>query len=119
MKILKLWLPVIGWGGLMFYLSSIPGLSSGLPYDYFLRKMAHITEYAILTFVLYRAFKGTWNLGPGLLVLWPSLIAYLYAASDEYHQLFVAHRHGAFSDTLIDAIGIVVFFFLQRFISVK
>lgn len=57
-KFIKNWLPVFLWAAVIFYLSSQPGLKSGLlwPYDFILRKLAHITEYAILFLLIIRAF---------------------------------------------------------------
>jgi VanZ family protein len=118
-KMFQLWFPAALWACLIFSLSSIPGLSSGLQYDYLLRKMAHITEYAILTFLLYRAFEGTFKLSSFQLFFYPVTVAYFYAVSDEFHQLFVHARHGAFEDTLIDAIGILGFYILKSLIERK
>lgn len=59
MKLLKLWGPVVAWAGVIFFFSSIPDLKSGLECDFFLRKAAHVMEYFILAFLLYRAFEGS------------------------------------------------------------
>ena len=112
MKIIKLWMAVIIWAGVIFFLSSIPHLSSGLEYDHILRKIAHVLEYLILTFLLYRAFKGTFQLDALSLFFYPTLLAFFYAVSDEIHQLYVPFRGGAVSDVLIDGIGIVGFYLL-------
>jgi VanZ family protein len=110
------WLPPAAWAALIFWLSSMPGLSSGLAFDFLLRKAAHITEYFILTLLLVRAFRRTWrSAGPcqaGLssfrLAAYPALIVLLYAFSDEFHQSFVVGRNCSLTDVLIDAAGIVV-----------
>ena len=55
-RMLTVWLPVFAWAAVIFAFSSIPSLSSGLgEWDTVLRKGAHITEYAILGALLYRA----------------------------------------------------------------
>jgi VanZ family protein len=97
-RAISLWLPVLAWAALIFALSSVPHLSSGLgTWDYILRKCAHVTEYAILGALLLRA------LGREV----PAFLTGLaYAASDELHQHFVAGRHGSPVDVAIDAIGI-------------
>jgi VanZ family protein len=97
-RAVSLWLPVVAWAALIFALSSVPHLSSGLgTWDYVLRKCAHMTEYAILGALLLRA------LGREV----PAFLAALaFAASDELHQHFVAGRHGSPVDVAIDAIGI-------------
>ena len=97
MRLLSRWLPVLVWAGVIFALSSIPSLSSGLgSWDLVLRKLAHATEYAILAVLLWRA------LGRELLAF---ALAVLYAVTDEVHQTFVAGRHGSPRDVVIDAIG--------------
>ncbi len=99
-RALTVWLPVFGWAAFIFTLSSIPSLSTGLGlWDTILRKGAHITEYAVLGALLYRA------LGREA----PALAAGIaYAGTDELHQHFVRGRHGAAVDVAIDAIGLAV-----------
>jgi VanZ family protein len=94
------WLPVLAWAAVIFAFSSIPSLSSGLGgWDLLLRKLAHVTEYAILGALLLRATRR-----PGLALG----LAALYAASDEVHQHFVEGRHAALVDLLIDIAGALV-----------
>lgn len=120
--LIKYWLPVILWMGVIFYFSGQPDLSSGLPhfYDWILRKAAHITEYFILTVLLLRALKRNFNLKKAL--LWSTIIALIYAFSDEYHQTFIEGRFGDIKDVGIDSIGIIlaIWFnsksFLKKFI---
>ena len=97
-RTLSLWAPVVAWAALIFALSSIPHLSSGLgTWDYVLRKCAHVTEYAIFGGLLLRAIgRATPAFAAGV----------LYAASDELHQHFVRGRHGAPLDVAIDAVGV-------------
>ena len=94
------WIPVILWAGLIFGLSSIPSLGTGLgTWDLVLRKLAHTAEYAVLGFLLLRA------LGSEL----PAFAAgFAYAATDELHQHFVPGRHGALYDVAIDAFGVLL-----------
>ena len=97
-RALTIWLPVLFWAAVIFTLSSIPALSSGLgTWDTILRKAAHIGEYAVLGALLLRALEREV----------PALAAGIaYAASDELHQHFVRGRHGAPVDVAIDAIGV-------------
>ncbi len=108
-KFVKYWLPVILWAGLIFYLSNQPGLKSGLewPYDFILRKAAHITEFAILFLLLERAFANQ-NLSTKKALFWAFVSTILYAASDEFHQSFVAQRMASLSDVAIDSFGVLV-----------
>lgn len=116
-KLLKLWLPVIVWMGLIFFLSHQPNLKSGLEdwLDFILRKIAHITEYGILTFLLIRALNQH-NLTIKKTLLISVFLAVFYAISDEYHQTFIFGRHGTIRDVGIDTIGILIATWLsQRF----
>jgi VanZ family protein len=95
-----LWLPVFAWAAVIFAFSSIPSLSSGLGvWDTVLRKGAHITEYAILGALLYRA------LGREAVAL---AVGIAYAATDELHQHFVRGRHASPVDVAIDAAGLAL-----------
>jgi VanZ family protein len=99
-RFLKLWGPVVIWAAVIFALSSVPSVNSGLgTWDEVLRKFAHVTEYAILGFLLVRA------LGRQVPAL---LVGIAYAATDEVHQHFVAGRHGSPVDVLIDTVGILI-----------
>jgi VanZ family protein len=105
------WGPVVIWAGLIFYLSSIPGLSTGWGvYDLILRKAAHMTEYAVLTFLVQRAIRRTWSIFrlSGVLVV-SFLFSFLYAISDEFHQGFVPGRTPSVVDVFIDSVGIIAF----------
>jgi len=104
-RFLKFYLPIIIWAGIIFLLSSIPNLESGLEQDFLLRKIAHVLEYFILTFLLLRAFGNK-------SIILSIIIAVLYAFSDEYHQTFVFGRHGALKDVGINSIGILLMSFM-------
>lgn len=110
------WLKVAAWAGIIFLLSSIPDLKSGLDEDFILRKIAHITEYWILTYLLLRAFNVTFAVSPKTIVLVSILTAVIYAMTDEFHQQFVPGRHGCLQDVFIDSIGIIscAIFFRKR-----
>jgi VanZ family protein len=96
---LNAWLPVAVWAAVIFTLSSVPSLDTGLEtWDPVLRKLAHFGEYAVLGALLYRAVRGE----PASIVL-----GSLYAVTDEVHQSFVAGRTGSPVDWLIDTAGVV------------
>jgi VanZ family protein len=115
MKLVKLWVPVFGWCGLIFYLSNTPNLTTGWgTWDFILRKIAHMTEYFILAALFYRAFKGSFKLSNFNLIFWPLFLSFLYAASDEIHQSFVPTRSAAVTDVLIDTLGIIAFYFFIK-----
>ena len=97
---LSLWLPVVAWAALIFGLSSIPSLSSGLgTWDTVLRKLAHTAEFAVLAALLWRALRNE---------LAALVVAIAYAATDEVHQIFVRGRHGSPVDVAIDGIGAAI-----------
>lgn len=94
------WVPVVAWAALIFALSSVPDLGTGLgTWDLVLRKIAHAGEYAILGALLQRALDSpAVALAAGI----------AYAASDEFHQRFVEGRVGSPLDVAIDAVGVAV-----------
>ena len=97
-RLLTVWIPVVVWAAVIFTFSSIPSLSTGLgTWDTILRKGAHVTEYAVLGALLYRA------LGREPLAL---AVGIAYAATDELHQYFVRGRHASPVDVAIDAVGL-------------
>jgi VanZ family protein len=94
------WTPVVLWAGVIFALSAIPSLSTGLGiWDEILRKGAHLTEYAILGLLLLRAVGRE---------LPAFLVGISYAVSDEVHQHFVSGRHASPFDVAFDATGVAL-----------
>ena len=88
-------------------------------WDYPIRKLAHMTEFGILAMLFYWAL-GSYNVrisGLKKRYLYAWLLAIVYAASDEFHQLFVPNRDGNLLDVAVDGIGamialLFVFFFM-------
>jgi VanZ family protein len=127
---LKFWLPALVWMTLIFSASAdahssehtslffepilhwlFPQLSQTRIEDihHVIRKCGHLTEYAVLALLLWRAVRRPkkndprpWNWQEAGLAL--SLV-FLYAASDEFHQIFVPTRTARVSDVLIDTTG--------------
>ena len=96
----RAWAPIVLWAAVIFAFSSIPSLSSGLgTWDLILRKIAHLSEYAILGALLVRAIQR-----PAVAIL----AGGLYAVTDEVHQHFVRGRHAAWYDVLIDTVGVTI-----------
>jgi len=139
---LKYWLPVIVWMALIFTASSdshsyqrssrfveplLHWLFPQMPQanietiHHLIRKCGHLTEYAILALLLWRALSQSKNLPAWS---WPRvqgtmLLVCLYASTDEFHQSFVPTRTSLISDVFIDtaggAIGLLVFWIFCRF----
>jgi VanZ family protein len=106
------WLPVLVWAAVIFILSSIPSLGTGLGvWDTVLRKAGHMTEFAILGALLFRA------LGREL----PAFaVGVAYAVTDELHQHFVEGRHASPFDVTLDAIGVAIGILLfRRFLQTR
>jgi len=96
----RAWAPIVLWAAVIFAFSAVPSLSSGLgTWDLLLRKIAHLSEYAILGALLVRAVQR-----PAVAIL----AGGLYAVSDELHQHFVRGRHAAWYDVLIDTVGVTI-----------
>jgi VanZ family protein len=94
------WLPVVVWAAVIFAFSAVPSLNSGLgTWDLVLRKCAHMTEYAILAALAWRALRSYG---------WAFVFAVAYACTDEFHQSFVRGRHASPVDVLIDAAGALI-----------
>ena len=72
--------------------------------DHPLRKCAHMTEYAVMSWLCCFFLAG--YLGFCRRSYWLSLgITAFYAATDEMHQLVVPGRSGQFGDVCIDTVG--------------
>lgn len=81
-----------------------------------IRKCGHATEYAILCLLVWRALRH-WHSIPTTGWNWKHageavLISALYAASDEFHQSFVATRDASVWDVLLDSAGATAAIFL-------
>ena len=95
----KKWLPVFLWAVIIFWLSSIEQIvvSQFFIWDFIAKKIAHLTEYAVLFALIFRATRGQWILS--------FVLTMVYAASDEIHQKFVPGRTAAFYDLAFDFSG--------------
>jgi VanZ family protein len=74
-----------------------------------IRKGGHVTEYAILGMLCWRAVRqppggeaGSWSWRDAGIAM---TVAVLFAASDEFHQAFVPSRTASPWDVLVDACG--------------
>lgn len=129
-RFLKFWLPVALWMIVMFSASTNLGATKNSsriigPFlrwfspsvsdetinsiQFFVRKSCHAVEYAILGLLIWRARRQTvtqprsgWDRRDAQFSV---LIAGLYAATDEFHQLFVSSRQGSIWDVLLDTAG--------------
>ena len=124
-EFLKFWLPVLAWMIFIFIGSTdllsaehtsrfigpllrwfAPDVSDAtvVSVQLVVRKCGHLTEYAILAALLYRAFRRSRPRAVALCFI----IAAVYAVLDEYHQSFVASRTGSRWDVVVDCVGALV-----------
>ena len=84
--------------------------------QFFTRKIAHFTEYAILGFLAARAFRTSPNLAISRRWFWISAaLIVVYALVDEYHQSFVPSRTASIFDSFIDMSGgLAALIFLRK-----
>ena len=71
-----------------------------------IRKLAHFSEYTFLG-ILLMSLMSTYNLKQTNKFIISIGIGFLYACSDEFHQLFVPGRTAKFTDVLIDTSGVI------------
>lgn len=124
-KIYLKWILVLTWMIVIFLFSSDPAVVSdeksgfvlemlndlgvdlnssfGELANFIIRKAAHFTEYFILYLLLFNALKDKYSFRKALIM--SLTITFLYACSDEVHQIFVPGREGRFRDVLIDTSG--------------
>jgi hypothetical protein len=82
---------------LIFALSAQPNLGTGLGvWDLIGRKLVHMAAFGMLWLRALRRPVAA------------AVITLLYAAGDEFHQSFVAGRHGSPVDVAIDAAGVAL-----------
>ena len=107
LELALLWAPPIALMAVIFALSAQPDLSTGLDtLDLILRKIAHMAEYGLLLFLLWRPLRELVPERTALAVAFA--VGVLYDASDEWRQSFVEGRHGTPVDVGIDSIGMAI-----------
>ena len=76
------------------------------------RKGSHITEYSVLALLLWRARRKPVKNDPRPWswreAAWAIFLAGVYAATDEFHQLFVPSRGASVWDVFLDTFGAAV-----------
>ena len=133
------WLPVVVWAAVISILSSDsfsgqhtasllgPILSVLLPgaapetitvAHAVLRKLAHVTEYAVLGLLVYRALDRT-DRSASAIALHALLLCALYASLDELHQSFVPSRGPSPLDVALDTSGAALGLVAHRAIGLR
>ena len=129
--LLKYWLPVFIWLGVVFagstdifsteqtsrylvpflrWLDPQISVSTIATIHFALRKLGHLTEYAVLAALLWRALRSWTNLRARMSTLFVGVwvACAIFAASDEFHQSFLASRTASLHDVMIDISGAAV-----------
>ena len=129
-KFLRYWLPLVIWLIMIFIASTDlmsaehtsriigpilrwlhPGISPARieQVQFVVRKMAHVSEYAVLSLFIFRALVNTTRrarfAGAASITL---LTSGAFAASDEFHQSFVPSRTSSMRDVMIDITGAII-----------
>ncbi len=132
-EFLKFWLPMIFWMGLIFFMSSDFGSAAHTSRilepllrwlnpqisqaaieraHFVIRKCGHLSEYAVLAILCWRALMQLRTAKPSDHALkcaaFALAIAVLYAATDEFHQSFIPTRGPSVRDVMIDACGALI-----------
>ena len=128
------------WMGVIFYMSNQPAtissihsgntisLISKLPLigdimehlmsinigEFIVRKSAHMFSYCLLAILLFMSVYEK-DIKKAIIVAF--IGTFLYACSDEFHQLFIPGRSGEFRDVMIDSLGGTIGLILIRFIA--
>ena len=103
------WFPVFSYMALIFFLSSRSSFPLSAPDIPYIDKICHLVEFAVLGFLLIRAFTHSDN--PDLnkyALLLTIIVAVLFGLTDELHQLFVPMRCGDVYDLIFDGLGAVM-----------
>ncbi len=109
--LVKYVIPILVWMAVIFISSSIPQAFFPEVGTWVWAKLVHVVYFGVLALFFQRALRGQtqWQ---GLLrhVQFASiLLAVMYGATDELHQMFTPGRHARFTDVLIDGFGATLF----------
>ncbi|OYT71439.1 MAG: hypothetical protein CFK52_08060 [Chloracidobacterium sp. CP2_5A] len=72
------------------------------------RKLGHVTEYALLALFWHVALRRASQWSPWQAGLGAATVSILYAGLDEWRQTFTAERSGSLADVGIDSLGVLL-----------
>ena len=81
--------------------------------NFIIRKLAHFTEYFILTHLLYSLLKE-YSKDKRKIIIISIAICLLYAITDEIHQLYIPGRTAKLKDIMIDTTGGIFYIALLK-----
>ena len=78
--------------------------------QFFVRKVGHLSEYAILAILFWRALRhGTgWQTKMSMSFIAAWFVCAVFAVTDEFHQSFVPSRTSSPIDVMIDIWGALI-----------
>ena len=95
----------VSWAGLIFYLSSQPGIDAPMLFPG-QDKLFHLIAYAVLGFFAMGSVRPSASGQHTRQQIWlVVLLVMFYGISDEIHQYFVPGRSSETLDALADALG--------------
>lgn len=110
------WGPVLVWMSIIFFLSTRQSMavSDDYVWNFLFFKTLHLIEYVVLFLLYMRAINLTIVIKPMHFFV-AFFLTLMYAASDEFHQMFVPTREGTLRDVIIDCLGaLLAWIFLYR-----
>lgn len=73
--------------------------------NFIIRKLAHLFEYMILGILMINCLKN-YNIKNYFLLA--IILCFIYACTDEIHQVFIPGRSGKIQDVLLDTFGSII-----------
>jgi VanZ family protein len=128
-RFVRYWMPAFGWMILIFlgstdvlsaehtsrflvpflhWLNPDMSIASIISIQTVIRKLGHVTEYAILAVLLWRALRSGQNLRMWILFIVVWIACAVFASSDEFHQSFIPSRTASAHDVMIDTCGALI-----------
>lgn len=80
----------------------------------YVRKAAHMGEYAVLFVLLFLSFVAMMRATRAMSV--SIFVSFIYACADEYHQTMIAGRAGQWTDVCVDMTGVLAAVMVLLFI---
>ncbi|MEI6845815.1 MAG: VanZ family protein [Candidatus Firestonebacteria bacterium] len=101
------WLPALLFVSIMYYMSSQANPPGAGLFEFIPNadKLAHMTEYFILSSLIYFALRKGHEMENKKAVLTAIIISAFIGITDEYHQSFVAGRSSDVLDWVADVVG--------------
>ena len=106
-------LPALLYAAMIIIVSSVPNLHSSTPDFPWLDKVAHFTEYALFSILVFRSFA---NISSKMHINYTFLLSLLFivcfAILDEFYQRYIPGRSSDVADILFDLLGSALILFI-------